>query len=193
MKKSKNRLSIAASLLSAALLSLVASGCSLFSSDSPQQHTNESLEEVLETSFPTVSGPQSSLADFGGNIVMLHFFASWCRDCSAEVPSLKNLHSNFDGTTFEIVGVAVDDTPADAEAFALRHELPFPVLIDTTGELKNYFSVRDLPTTLFLDRNGTPIRFQDPSTGRITSKLEGSRRWDTGSPVSMIGGLIETR
>ena len=150
MKKSKNRLSIAASLLSAALLSLVASGCSLFSSDSPQQHTNESLEEVLEPSFPTVSGPQSSLADFGGNIVMLHFFASWCRDCSAEVPSLKNLHSNFDGTTFEIVGVAVDDTPADAEAFALRHELPFPVLIDTTGELKNYFSVRDLPTTLFV-------------------------------------------
>jgi thiol-disulfide isomerase/thioredoxin len=165
----------------------------MISGKDQQKNSNESLEEVLEASFPTVSGPQSSLADYGGNIVMLHFFASWCRDCAAEIPSLKNLHSNFDGTTFEIVGVAVDDTPADAEAFALRHELPFPVLIDTAGDLKNYFSVRDLPTTLFLDRNGTPIRFQDPSTGRITSKLEGSRRWDTGSPVSMIGGLIETR
>ena len=193
MKISKVTLSTTVALMSITIVSLAISGCSMFGSDGPQKHSNESLEEVLVASFPTVSGPQSSLADFGGNIVMLHFFASWCRDCSAEVPSLKNLHSNFDGTTFEIVGVAVDDTPADAEAFALRHELPFPVLIDTTVELKNYFSVRDLPTTLFLDRNGTPIRFQDPSTGRITSKLEGSRRWDTGSPVSMIGGLIETR
>ena len=193
MKTSNKNLSKTAPLFIAALLSLAINGCSIFSSDTQKNHTNESLEEVLQAPFPTVNGPQSSLADYGGNIVMLHFFASWCRDCSAEVPSLKNLHSNFDGATFEIIGVAVDDTPTDAEAFALRHELPFPVLVDTTGDLKNYFSVRDLPTTLFLDRNGTPIRFQDPSTGRITSKLEGSRRWDTGGPVSMVGGLIETR
>lgn len=185
--------SLRSGFLGVVAIALAAQGCSTFSGDSSDKQSNASLEEVLETSFPTAHGPMSSLADYAGNIVMLHFFASWCRDCSVEIPSLKNLDTNFDGTTFQIVGVAVDDTPTDVQAFVGRNDLPYPVLIDTTGELKHYFSVKELPTTLFLDRNGIPVRFQDPNTGRITSKLEGVRRWDTETPVAMIGSLLETR
>lgn len=193
MMKALRSFTFQSCVVSLSAVALVAQGCSAFSGGSSGSGSNASLEEVLETSFPSTHGPMSSLADYAGNIVMLHFFASWCRDCSAEVPSLKNLDTNFDGTTFQIVGVAVDDTPTDASAFVARHNIPYPVLIDTTGELKHYFSVKELPTTLFLDRNGIPVRFQDPNTGGITSKLEGVRRWDTETPVSMIAGLLETR
>lgn len=180
-------------LLSMASLALFPSGCSMIQGGAAITHEDASLQDVLETSFPATNGPSTSLADYRGNVIMLHFFASWCRDCAAEMPSLKNLDASFEGALFEIVAVATDDTPQDAQAFTTRHGLKFPVLVDTKGELKHYFSVSELPTTLFLDKNGTPIRFRDPQTGRITSKIEGTRRWDTETPTHMIAGLVEAK
>ena len=54
-------------------------------------------------------------------------------------------------------------------------------------------SIKDLPVTMILDKNGVPVMFQDPQTGKFTSKLTGARRWDTEQPVEMIAGLVEGR
>ena len=149
------------------------------------------LKEVLRTEFPTTSGEQSKLSDFRGKIVLLHFFASWCVECEAEAPALKNLSNSFEGADFAIVGVAIDDDPFDTKRFVDRHQISYPVLMDVAGDLKGFFSVRGLPVTIILDRSGSPITFQDPQTGSVTAKLEGSRRWDTEGPVQMIAGLVE--
>jgi peroxiredoxin len=185
--------SLSLSLISAASFALAAGGCSMIQGGAAITHEDGSLQDILETSFPSSNGPSTSLVDYRGNVIMLHFFASWCRDCAAEMASLKNLDASFDGALFEIVAIATDDTPEDAAAFTARHGLKFPVLVDTKGELKHYFSVSDLPTTIFLDKNGTPIRFRDPQTGRITAKIEGTRRWDTETPTHMIAGLVEAK
>jgi peroxiredoxin len=142
---------------------------------------------------PVANGGQMSISDQRGKIVMLHFMSSWCRECSIEAPSLRNLHDNFKGSQFAIVGVAVDDEPFQTQSFVTRLQLPFPVLMDITGDLKSFFSIKELPSTLFLDRQGTPIYFKDPNTGNITAKLEGPRAWDTVQPVQMIAGLVESR
>jgi peroxiredoxin len=172
-------------------ITISASGC--FSSASENDPNMASLREISRTEFPTVQGSQESLADYRGKIVLLHFFASWCSECIAEVPTLRNLHNAFKGSAFQIVGVAVDDDPFDAQSFVRQFGVPFPVILDTQGELKSYFSVKDLPVTLFLDRKGVPVTFQDPQTGGYTAKLIGGRRWDTERPVEMIAGMIEAK
>jgi hypothetical protein len=63
--------------------------------------------------------------------------------------------------------------------------------MDVTGEIKDYFSVKELPTTLMLDRVGVPIYFKDPKSGAVTAKIEGPRAWDTTEPVQVIAGLVE--
>jgi hypothetical protein len=90
-----------------------------------------------------------------------------------------------------MVGVAVSDEPFEVKRFVDRHQIPYPVLMDVSGDLKGFFSVRGVPVTLILDRSGSPITFRDPQTGSVTAKLEGARRWDTEGPVQMIAGLIE--
>ena len=167
------------------------SGC--FSSASESDPNMAGLREISRTDFPTVQGSQESLANYRGKIVLLHFFASWCSECVAEVPTLRNLNNALKGSDFQIVGVAVDDDPFDAQSFVRQFGVPFPVILDTQSDLKSYFSVKDLPATLFLDRKGVPVTFQDPQTGGYTAKLIGSRSWDTERPVEMIAGMIEAK
>lgn len=177
----------------AALVSATISLSGCFSSGSESDPNMAGLREISRTDFPTVQGSQESLANYRGKIVLVHFFASWCADCVAEVPTLRNLHNAFKGSDFQIVGVAVDDDPFDAQSFVRQFGVPFPVILDTQGELKSYFSVKDLPATVFLDRKGVPVTFQDPQTGGYTAKLVGARRWDTERPVEMIAGMIEAK
>lgn len=173
-----------------ALLGSVLAGC--FSTTETDPNI-QGLKEVLRTEFPTVQGGSKSIAEYRDNIVLLHFFASWCVECSAEAPTLRNLSKSFAGSDFKIVGVAIDDDPFEAQRFVRNYGLQFPVIMDTQGELKHYFSIKDLPVTIFLDRSGVPVTFQDPQTGGYTSKLTGARRWDTEKPVEMIASMIEAR
>jgi peroxiredoxin len=172
---------------------LVTSGCSSRTTSPAPSEQSQALREVLQIKMPSANGRQMSIADQRGKIVMLHFMSSWCRECSIEAPSLRNLHNNFKDSQFAIVGVAVDDEPFQTQSFVTRLQLPFPVLMDVTGDLKSFFSIKELPSTLFLDRQGTPIYFKDPNTGNVTAKLEGPRAWDTTQPVQMIAALVENR
>jgi peroxiredoxin len=166
-------------------------GCA--SSKAHQNPNMQGLQEVIQTEFATIQGPRESLASYSGKIVLLHFFASWCPDCAQEAPSLRNLDAALKGSDFQIIGVSIDNDPFEARAFAQRFRLPFPIIVDPEGDLKQYFSIKEVPTTIFLDRMGVPVTLQDPDTGVVTAKLVGARRWDTERPVEMIAGMIEAR
>ena len=172
-------------------MSTAVSGC--ISSPAPKDPNASGLQEVLQTDYTTVQGSRLNLANYSGKIVMLHFFASWCSDCIGEAPSLRNLHTAFMGTDFQIVGVAIDGDPFEVQRFVSQLRIPFPVVLDIDGELKRFFSVQQVPTTIFLDRMGIPVTFKDPETNAATAKLLGARRWDTERPVEMIAGMIEAR
>jgi peroxiredoxin len=173
--------------------SLTTLACSPHSSSSASPEQSQALKEILYLKMPAANGPQMSIADQRGKIVMLHFMSSWCRECTIEAPSLRNLHNSFKDSNFAIVGIAVDDEPFQIQSLVSRLQLPFPVLMDINGEIKDFFSIKQLPSTLFLDRQGTPIYFKDPASGQVTAKLEGARAWDTAQPVQMIAGLVERR
>ncbi len=174
-----------------ALSSAFLAGCA--SSQVTQNPNSQGLQEVIQTEFPTAQGPRASLSNYSGKVVLLHFFASWCPDCAGEAPSLRNLDAALKGSDFQIIGVSIDNDPFEARNFATRFGLPFPIIVDPQGDLKQYFSIKEVPTTIFLDRMGVPVTFQDPDTGVATAKLVGARRWDTERPVEMIAGMIEAR
>jgi peroxiredoxin len=165
--------------------------CSSTTSSISAEENRRALNEVLQMQLPGVGRAGARLVNFKGKIVLVHFFASWCGPCALEVPSLVATYNSFKDSRFTVVGIAVDDDPFQAQSFVAQHKLPFPVLMDTTGELKEFFSVRELPTTIFLNRSGEPIRFKDPKTGSMTGVLKGPRQWDATKNVEMIAGLVE--
>lgn len=111
---------------------------------------------------------------------MLHFLASWCTLCSYELPHLIALRRSIGEGELGIVAIAVDDTPEAAAEMASRADLPFPVLIDTHGTMKELFALSDLPTTILVTPQGAKVEMRDPKTGAVTNRFIGAYTWDRG-------------
>lgn len=175
------------------LCSLLLLGCSAATPGARTHDQSRALQEVQQIALPTTTGASVRLADQRGKIVMLHFFSSGCRECAREATSLRNLYNSFKDSPFALIAIDLSGDPYQAHTFVHRFGLPFPVAVDPRNELQEFFSVRTVPTTLFLDRSGSPVYFRDPSNGSVGAKVEGARAWDTAEPTEMIAGLVEQR
>jgi peroxiredoxin len=73
------------------------------------------------------NGKPASAGDFDGKILLLNFWASWCRPCVDEMPMLSDLQRAHAERGLQVVGIALDD-PQRAQAFAKDLELAYPLL-----------------------------------------------------------------
>ena len=95
--------------------------------------------------------------DLAGKVVMVNFWATWCRPCQAEIPALTATYHRHADAGFVLLGVMMDsDDVSDEElaAFAERYELDYPI-VPLDSDIWNEFGPPDaLPTTLIYDRTG---------------------------------------
>ncbi len=108
-----------------------------------------------------IVGPQSlqslsrvSLDDLEGNIVLLHFFASWCKPCREEKPFLDELVTHYQDGTMTIVGFATYESPTDFFKSGLLDETPFTVLTDEEGTIAQAYKIRAIPQSVLIDSQG---------------------------------------
>ncbi len=105
--------------------------------------------------LPLLSGGgRESLAAYGGKVVVLNFWASWCEPCREEAPRLERLQrelSRHDGT---VVGVTYKDASPDSLSFVRRYRLTYPNLRDASGEFAHAYGTNELPESFVIDREG---------------------------------------
>ena len=106
--------------------------------------------------LPTADGGTVRLNDLRGQVVLLNFWATWCPPCKAEMPDLNALHVEHQAARgFTVVGVNMQETAEQVNAFAQPRQLVFPLALDTTGQISSgLFAVRGLPVTYIIDRDG---------------------------------------
>lgn len=104
----------------------------------------------------SMAGKEFTLLDLRGSVVVINFWASWCPPCREEMPDLREVYQEERERGLEILAVNVtyQDNLSDAEEFVAEYGLPFPILLDTRGEVANLYLMRALPTTFFVDRSG---------------------------------------
>ena len=78
-----------------------------------------------------LAGRQVSADDFAGKVLLVNFWASWCKPCVEEMPMLSKLHEELAGSGFSVVGIALD-RPDRAAEFADGLGLGYPVLVGET-------------------------------------------------------------
>lgn len=99
-----------------------------------------------------------STSAFKGKPAMYYFFANWCPCSHESVPFLRQVMADNAQSGVTMVGVGIQDTPAELESFVKRHKMTTPVGISGGNDMANTLGVRTTPTTLFVDADGV-VRF----------------------------------
>lgn len=95
------------------------------------------------------------LAD-DGRPVLLNLWASWCGPCREEMPHLDAVAAAQPGVLF--LGIAVDDDPGAARAFAVEIGVSYPLAIDLAGEVARRYPSFGLPATFLITTDGRIAR-----------------------------------
>lgn len=115
---------------------------------------------------PTPSAPltDADLGEFKGVVagargrpVVVNVWASWCGPCRVEAPLLDRAAEDY-GAAVQFLGVASRDDRKGAEGFLRRFDVTYPNLLDTTGSIRRFLTVRGLPTTYVFDGRGRLVR-----------------------------------
>src|SRR5687768_10546190 len=104
----------------------------------------------------TLDGAKWDLAARRDKVVLLNVWATWCGPCRFEIPELQAMHEKYGPQGFEVVGVSVDESGAEAvKTFVAEQEkMTYPVVLDAEAKLANMLQTTVLPTSVLVDRTG---------------------------------------
>jgi thiol-disulfide isomerase/thioredoxin len=100
------------------------------------------------------AAPSLDLAPHRGRVVIVDFWASWCKPCRQSSPWLNSLRTRYGPSGLTIIGVNVDADRHDAERFLRDVPIDFEVLFDPDGNIARQFKVKAMPMSYVIDRSG---------------------------------------
>ncbi len=122
----------------------------------------EPLEAAPGFTLESLDGVEVSLADYRGQVVILDFWASWCKPCTKSFPELHALQKAYADRGVELLAVSLDHSAARArdhlieQGYATKNVLYGSLA--AAREVKERYEVGGIPRTFLIDREGW-IRF----------------------------------
>lgn len=128
-------------------------------------------------------GNKYTLSSLKGKVVFVNFWATWCKTCKEEMPSMQALYSYMKqrNMPFEMLAISMDrvTTQKEIEPFAKSLGLTFPILLDAWGKTDGDYKLTGVPETYIIDQDG-----------KVAEKIIGPRDWTTIEAVQKIFTLL---
>jgi peroxiredoxin len=121
-----------------------------------------------------------ALDELRGRVVLINFWATWCKPCEDEMPAMERLYRSLGSPGFELVAVSVDTDPEAVRAFRDRLALSFPIVLDPDRGVANAYQAFRFPESWLIDAQGT-----------LVGRFIGPREWDAPAYVRQIRRLLE--
>lgn len=103
------------------------------------------------------NGKMVNLESLRGKIVLVDFWASWCRPCRMEIPNLKKTYEKYHDAGFDIFSVSVDNEYSAWKKALEQEQMPWTNVRDDKKIYSNMFNVSSIPFTILIDREGKII------------------------------------
>jgi len=131
-------------------------------------------------SLEDANGRRLDVRDFNDRVTVINFWASWCRPCVEEIPSLNRLAQSMQGKAFQLISINYAETPEHIREFMRKVEVDFPVLVDSAGKLAGEWKVVAFPSTFIIGPDGN-IRYG----------ANAAIHWDTPEVIQQINQLLQ--
>lgn len=104
----------------------------------------------------TLEGQDKALGDLKGKVVLVDFWATWCKPCLETMPKLQNLYRIYSDKGFEVLGVSIDedeDRVKKIKRMVNKMDISYPVSLDAKQTPAwHQFKVKAIPAMYLLDR-----------------------------------------
>lgn len=101
-----------------------------------------------------LDGKQQSLSQYRGKVVLVNFWATWCKPCTTEMPAMQAIYDRLRDKGFVVLAVNELEDEAKVRDHIQQHGHTFPVLMDRDNKVANQFGVFGLPVSVFIDEKG---------------------------------------
>ena len=170
------------SLLVAAVVLGVVGLAILWGEPAPPPLERGSAAPVFE--LPDLDGSRRlRLAELRGRVVLLNFWATWCKPCEDEMPAMERLYRALHDPEFELVAISVDGDPSEVVRFRDRLGLSFPILLDPRSEVSRAYQTTGYPESFLIDRAGN----------LASRRFVGPRAWDDPDYVAVVKRVLEAQ
>ena len=109
-------------------------------------------------------------ADLKGKVVMIDFWASWCGPCRQSFPAMNELQEKYGAQGLVIIAVNVDEDKADMDQFLKTHPASFTIVRDARQQLVDKVSIKTMPSSFILNREGKVVATHSGFDGDATKK-----------------------
>ena len=127
------------------------------------------------------SGRTITPTDFGGKLLVLHFWATWCPPCVTEIPSLNQFQKQFANDGVVVLGVSVDQNAKAYQDFVKRFNVTFQTARDPDAKISSDYGTYQYPETYIINREG-----------RVVEKIISNADWTDPDRLNVIKALLNS-
>ncbi len=117
-------------------------------------------------SITTDQGRQITRSSFGGKLLVLNFWGTWCAPCVEEVPSLSEFSKRYQNQGVVVVGISVDRNEKLYRDFVRRNKVAFQTARDPEADIAGSYGTFKYPETYIIDQKG-----------KVVQKIIGPQNW----------------
>ena len=126
-------------------------------------------KEAPDFTLLSLDGKKVSLQDYRGKIVFLHFWATWCKPCIEEFPTIDRMYKEYKDKGLVVLAISIDKGDKGVvKSFVDKMGVRFPILLTSDGNIKRSYWTWGTPTSFLIDRNG-----------KFIGRALGPRKWDS--------------
>lgn len=137
-----------------------------------QQPTNASVTDYKDVTFQTLDKKEVKVSDYKGKRVLLNFWATWCRPCVGEMPSLNNAYKTLKDDNYVFLA-ASNEKLNKIKSFAQNN--PYDFTFIKADDQFRPFNIRVIPTTIIFDTDGN-----------VALTLTGGMVWDEDKIIEQL-------
>ena len=110
--------------------------------------------QAEDFSLLDLEGKSQSLSQYRGKIVLVNFWATWCKPCTTEMPAMQVIYDKLRDKGFVVLAINELEDDAKVREHIKQYGHTFPILMDRDNKVANQFGVFGLPVSVFIDQEG---------------------------------------
>jgi prepilin-type processing-associated H-X9-DG protein len=130
-----------------------------------------------------LNGTPIDWSSYGGKVVLVDFWASWCGPCLAELPNVRQVYDKYHAQGFEVIGISLDETRQELNTFLASNPVPWPVMFSANQQdwswnhpMARLYKIEAIPAAVLVNKEGNIVSTsaRGPDLGRLVGEQLGA-------------------